>query len=252
MVKRAAGIVTLTLVTAGAASAADITWGSARNITGGQDVSVEGTSVFAASFDAKEDRITVNGVAFIGGGKGNGTLLNSDVYGDNLDYKATRYSDRAYTSFSAPFSSFPADYQNLLDGGIFESQKVSKVLTLGNLTVGQQYLVQLWFNDPRVGASGANYVMAVDGQVSLDFNVEDAEGSPGQYVLGTFTADSTHQTFTMTTPVDGWSLQALQVRAISEPETLGLILAFGRDRVHPPQVENRSILGGDLRKFLYG
>jgi hypothetical protein len=218
------GVVGCLLAFSSAAQASVITWGSATTIAGDSDVVTNGTSVFAGNFDTGAASTAVNGVTFIGGGTTT-TMRNSTLYGDYLTYNNSYISSSAtaFTTTSAPFANLSTEYKALLDGAIYgTADSVTKTFTLGDLTEGQQYLVQVWASDPRTG-TGRNTTV---GGVTLLNNSTDTVGGLGQYVIGTFTADATGtQSFEVSSTL-GLTINALQVRAIPEPATIGM-LGFG-------------------------
>ncbi|MCF7674237.1 MAG: hypothetical protein K9N23_18650 [Akkermansiaceae bacterium] len=127
-------------------SEAAIEWGSATTISADTDVSTTGTLEYAYATGNTTDA-TVNGVVFeastatvnIGGG----------IYGtDDIDTDFSLVNSNIFGSVSAPFSSLSADYQNLLDSQIHTGTN-PRTVTLNNLTVGLDYLVQIWANDSR-------------------------------------------------------------------------------------------------------
>lgn len=191
------------LLAAGAAQAATITWGSATTVADETDVSTQGTLEYAYSWAlAATD---VNGVDF--------ALHNANddvVRSDGETGQTQTRTDNVPTQVTQSGS-----YYDLLRG-IWYSADASKSISLNNLTEGQEYLVQIWSSDDRYNAS-QNEV--VDG-VSL--STQD-----GQYVIGTFEADATGAQSIAFTGTTSGIINAIQVRAIPEPATIGMIAMFG-------------------------
>jgi len=189
--------------------AAAITWVAPVNITGDTDVSTLGTRLYAETWGAGT---TVNGVSFTSDssktGDGNVTIafpasggVSSTVVGGGS---------------SAPYSQLSTAYkklvQGLVNGGTGATGATTAgIITLGGLTVGNCYQVQIWINDSRSGAaSGANsyptrtaYLSSVGGNSAglahyVGGTSSSAAGGLGQYVLGTFTADATSQVISLT------------------------------------------------------
>lgn len=186
--------------------AAPITWGSATNISGDGDVSTAGTLLYAYNIGGSSvSGQTVNGVAFaayafppLGANfVDNGTVsFFETVPGGEL------FGNDSLGSPASP--SLGAGYKAILASGGGAMYFASIVSTLGNLTVGRQYELQLWVNNSNDGAitpnpySGTSYgsvFTSALGSVTLDSNVGDAVGSTGQYVVGTFTATATAHAF---------------------------------------------------------
>ncbi len=88
-------------------------------------------------------------------------------------------------------------------------------MTLGGLTDGQSYLVQLWSCDTR-GLGGRT--LTLDGNASTAMATARSDGDPGQYIIGPFVANSTEQSFTFTGSV---VVNAYQLRAIPAPPVVG-------------------------------
>ena len=132
------------LSTASSAHAGFITFGDAANITDDNDVSTNGTSVFAFSLGNAGATDVVNEVTFIGL---NATDSNSNLTFDGLaSPSATAFRNGAAGS---AFSTLSANYQDVLGSGNFRGGNGSQTITLGNLEVGQGYEVQFWVNDAR-------------------------------------------------------------------------------------------------------
>ncbi|WPJ97891.1 PEP-CTERM sorting domain-containing protein [Coraliomargarita algicola] len=223
-------ISTLTLATGFipmASHAAIITWLSPTNISGDSDVSTEGDFVFAASFYTLTTSTTVNGVTFSGGGNIS-DMADSSPYGTDLTYNFYDANDTAFTSAVEPYSKLSADYQTLLQSAILgQNNGGALTLTLGDLTLSQEYQLQIWVNDPRGGGVASRYTTITDGPV-LEYSVTDDSGSAGQYVIGTFTADATTQSITISGGTDSGSssnqINALQLRAVPEPSSTALLI----------------------------
>lgn len=180
-----------------------ITWGTPATISGDTDVSTVGTFKYAYHWDGGNN--TVNGVPFTG--TTSMTTGGSDVrlYGFGGYYNA-------FTSSVAPFVSLSPEYKAMLVGSAYDG---NVGVTLNNLTAGKQYAVQVWCQDPRnIGGRSAILSSIAGNSVTLDYNSTDSDGGVGQYSIGTFTALSTVQTFTIEAPGSSTQLNALQVREL--------------------------------------
>ena len=91
-------------------------------------------------------------------------------------------------------------------------------LTLNGLTPTQQYMVQIWSNDGRVGSLNQLVTFTAGNAVSLNRNTTGG-GGLGQWVIGTFTADAITQDITVSNSLSqGLAINGLQVRTtIPEP-----------------------------------
>jgi fibronectin-binding autotransporter adhesin len=195
------------------ANAAPVTWGTPSNITGDTDVSIQGAALYA--YDWANASETVNGVSFTGSGSTSGGGTNVGI---SVSPGSAGNTTGAYSSSSAPFSGLSTAYQDILVGGDYaNSGSATFTVTLSNLVVGITYSVQVWVSDPRAGgqATRTEVASSVGGNdVTLAYCVGQQNGDAGQYAIGSFTADSTTQTFTLL-GTDSSQINALQVRTIS-------------------------------------
>ncbi len=193
------------------AAAAPITWGPATTISGDTDVAASGIPLYAYAGGGT----TVNGVAFtqVGSGSswGGGNVTLGSV--SSGGFAGSFYS--AFTGAAAPFSNLPGDYQAAIAGGAYGGASAGLV-TLNGLTVGQDYVVQIWVNDSRTAGEGRFETVTSSGgnSVTLNYNSTTAVGGVGQYTTGFFTANSTSQTFTLT-PGETNTTASVQLNAIN-------------------------------------
>ena len=190
----------ISLGLAATASAAPIAWGTPVNISGAADVSQAGTFVDG-----------------IEGWNGNSTLTIGDATfqqpivtppGSNGTY-STPSGDIALTftnSFSyGNFNSASSDYNSLVN----ENGNGGGTATLSGLIPNATYQVEVWSATHDYGTT-----TTLDNTVLLD-------GGTGQYVLGTFIATGSTQSFVYTGS-DGSRISAVQLRELSpvaEPST---------------------------------
>lgn len=183
-----------------------ITWGTPATISGDTDVSTTGTLLYAYHWNGGNSTVSsVNGVPFTG--TTSITTGGSDVrlYGFGGYYNA-------FTSSVAPFVSLSTEYKAMLVGSAYDG---NVGVTLNNLTPGKLYAVQVWCQDPRNIGGRSAILSSTDGNSeTLDYNSTDTDGGVGQYSIGTFTALSTVQTFTIAAPGSSTQLNALQVREL--------------------------------------
>ena len=182
-----------------------IVWSAATTISGAADVSTNGTSLCA--YNNSGSSASVNTVTFSGVNSFTSWGTGVTLAGFNAT-STSAYSGGA----SAPWNNLPAGYKTMLQGGAYNSGAITMV-TLNNLTLGRQYAVQVWVNDSRAGSTTnrTETLPGAGGTVTLAYNSTYAAGGVGQFAIGTFTATSTNQSFTM----DGnasTQLNALQVR----------------------------------------
>ena len=212
------------------ADAAAIVWGPATTISGDTDVSTLGTLDRAFRFGASGlSSVTVNGVTFSPfvvptnpTTVGNTTLASSGSLGANND---------VFASGSPPFSSLSVSYRELLDSSVNGNGIDTVSLTLNGLTIGLVYQFQWWVDDSRAAVPDRQTISTATNSVSLDHNVQNAEGGVGQFAIGTFTANATSQVITFTGTATGGSaapqINAFQLRVIPEPSTIALLFLGG-------------------------
>ena len=221
------------------AKAATINWSTAQNITGtaSNDVVTTGSLFASANFyqtvGSGSGNVTVNGVQFDGFGgaslgpnssaaPGPATLTVGNITLTGTSNQSSYVNLRAF----GPGTGGPASYNGLLNQTAFlynSTTTGTMGVTIGGLTNGAQYLVQYWVQDGR-GGIVTTRTTVVDG-VPLKVNVTQTTGGFGQYITGTFTANSTTQSFNAVAGNGGVAYaNAMQVRllAVPEPETLAM------------------------------
>ena len=202
------------LTAAATLQGAAITWGPATGIAGDSDVLNTGTPVYAYSWSGVAS--TVNGVSFTGSAR-----INGDT--NVLAPAFSKYGPAYFTSKAAPFSALSTAYSNILIGADYVTGLPVPV-TLENLTVGRNYSVQVWVNDPRGPENArAETITSSGGNTNtLRFSINYANtnpGGPGQYTIGTFKADGTNQTFTLNGGTNVTQMNALQLRDVTPAVT---------------------------------
>jgi PEP-CTERM motif len=226
-----------TVVIAGQATASTITWGLATNTTGASSISTSGSLVRA--FDSGGSGATVNGVVFAPAGS-----LGDDVW-DSLG--AGRFTFGALDDNAdlgdAGLDTLlrTADIAGAI--GVLPSS-IATTVVLG-VEIGVTYEIQLFFMDQRNSSSSPpngcvtcadRYLTLTSGPnvVTLDADPGNSLAAPfGQFALGTFTADSTSQTFEITGgilfdpfwngPLSNRQVNAWQLRVVPEPGTAVLL-----------------------------
>lgn len=203
------------LTTAAALQGAAINWAPATGIAGDNDVLNAGTPVYAYTWSGITS--TVNGVSFTGSAHINGET-------NVLAPAFSNYGPAYFTSQAAPFSALSPAYSNILIGADYVV-KLPVPVTLQNLTIGRNYAVQVWVNDPRgpENARSETITSAGGNTNTLRFSINftnTSPGGPGQYTIGNFTADGTNQTFTLNGGTNVTQMNALQLRDVTPPPTV--------------------------------
>lgn len=216
------------LTLAGSASAATITWGSATTITSSTDVSTNGTQVFGRNIavaSPSDPNAIVNGANFAWNNPGWTVGFSESGFPNTF-------------GMTVPTLSGPdaANYQAILTVGREAYPTPSGSFTLSNLVMNQQYELQVWVADYRSYPNVRTETITATGDLpSPSLTYLNSGGSVhGQYIIGTFTADATSQTFTMNGNETAM-YNALQLRAIPEPSaaligSLGMLALLRRRR----------------------
>jgi len=242
-------LLALVAVLAIRAPAAVITWETSVQMYPGTTVqtfvNTSGTGLLAYSATATTNgSAIVNGVDFdyaTGAELAAGVTQNgvTVTYADSLDNHSTAFGDGSFA--------YDNDIYNLIASSTWGATTV----TLSGLTIGQEYMLQIFGNDSRNGrhwdfetgfSDGVNnlaYSLSAGtaGRLSLsNRNPISGEGEPsGDYIIGTFIANAVTQSFEINGSVDGFSsyntgraqINGLQLREIPEPATLSLLALGG-------------------------
>ncbi|MDF7799037.1 DUF2961 domain-containing protein [Pontiellaceae bacterium B1224] len=192
--KKITGIFLLSSTLLTIADAATINW-SFSAITGyASDVVTNGTLVEAVNGvgNGVTTSPTINGVTFTA----DGTLLADSWTGD---------------PWTGPASD--SDYDQLLSTIDYEGSGTGAVTlkTFSGLTVGEDYLIQVWHGDSSWQAPTPDRTMTYAGTGQNVLNGES-------YAIGTFTADATTQDLVVTASQNGPRLTGYQLRSV--PETV--------------------------------
>ncbi|MGZ5005174.1 MAG: hypothetical protein ACXV8H_06615 [Chthoniobacterales bacterium] len=209
------------------ARAASVTWSTPQQISGVTDVSTTGNLVgaFNVGGTGVPSTAPINGVVFQSfaapGGAGSSGNFAMSPGGGGV------FTNNSGGSANNPFASLPSAYQTLLMSWVIPLfDPVS--LTISGLTIGAQYQFQFWSNDSsdqfsyQITATAGN-------SITLGSNDGHANGGLGEWVIGSFTADATSQSFSFLG--DGGFLNGFQLRQIptgnAVPESGGTFALLG-------------------------
>jgi PEP-CTERM motif len=216
----------LVAVVAASPCRAAINWGAPQNIASASDVPNNGSVLAAYNFS--DGDVTVNGVLF---NAFSSLDMANPVTTGNVTLSTAGITGVRHTA--AAFGSGPigAPYSSLLDSsdwtqGFNSNNAPTLNVTIGGLTVGQNYEVAIWVNDSRPGTNTRTEVVDGTGPV-LQF--QTASGV-GQYLVGNVTPISTSVSFTL----DGFDplgaasqsatqLNAIEVLSVPEPSSTALL-----------------------------
>lgn len=218
-----------------------IAWGSPQTISGDGNVLTSGSLVYAFNFGYSGlggvTTTTVNGVVFAPFGVGSPVATKTVDDLTLAEYPALLWGYDSFGYAASPYSGLTTSYKALLDQAIYASEPGTITVTLGGLTAGQTYSVQWWTNDSSLTYGSRTTASGVTA-VTLDSNTTNAYGGVGEYAIGTFTAASATQSFTLTGSADSGVLDfpiisGLQLRTAAvtpvpeiDPSGMGSVLAL--------------------------
>jgi hypothetical protein len=213
---------------ASSAHAVTVTWGPATTISSSTDVSTNGTQVFGRNIAVEspsDPSAIVNGANFAWNNPG--WTVGFTESGFPLTFGMT------VPTLSGPDAT---NYQTILTYAREAYPTPTGTFTLSNLTLNQQYEIQIWVADYRNFTNDRTLTITAAGDsASPALTYLDSDGPiHGQFITGTFTADVTSVTFTMTGNEDAM-YNAMQLRAIPEPSAallggLGMLALLRRRR----------------------
>jgi hypothetical protein len=190
------------LASTAAVRAAPVTWSVPANIAGDGDVCTSGAGVFAYCYCGNPPA-TLNGVSFTAEAAGVITWTGADPASPNT------------SPDFAGAAALSAAYKQVLYGSKYNNSPAPLTLTLNHLTVGHQYLAQLWVDDSRSQCHRNQTVTSTGGNtVTLNFNTGTGAGTTGQFASGTFTANAPTQAVILTGNVLS-QVNAIQLRDLS-------------------------------------
>ena len=191
----------------------DVSWMVRMNVADESLISTEGETVYA--YTPREALTLDNGVAFAVGAGNQNIWGNGDItWGKRWSYSYTGFVDSSKTATMSP------KYGTLLSRGWYnlEDASNSQTLTLGNLEVGCEYLVQLVLDDLRSGNNSSKKLTigSVTGQYG-PASLTATEWAYGSVFNGRFVAKSASETVSLSYSHSGGTVQlnAIQVRKTS-------------------------------------
>lgn len=164
-----------------------VTWQAPITIAGTSDVSTNGTYFGSwAPQDGNANNYPVNGVTFQGFSDLPGLTPGSTL-------------DNGYNGFGSPDTS-DTNYNTLLESARFSNEGTTPAtFSWTGMTPGDTYLVQFWVNDGRNIGQSRSETVTGGANTSAPLSYGSDGSGPGQYIIGTFVADSTgDQTLTLT------------------------------------------------------
>jgi hypothetical protein len=188
-----------------------INWQSPLEISGASDVATNGTYFASwAPYNGGANSLPVNGVAFQG-------------YSDLPSFNNSFPNGNGGPYFSSP-NSANGNYNSLLQYATWANGQ-NATFSWGGMTPGHAYEVQIWVEDARNGSTSARWENFSGGPVGgTAFGTDTSSpvgystplfssptGNPGNYIIGTFVADTTGAEEILATGFDGGGNPSAQV-----------------------------------------
>ncbi len=166
----------------------NVTWQAPVTISGPSDVSTMGTYFGSwAPQDGNANNYPVNGVTFQG-------------FSDLPGFRAGPTFDNGYNGFGSP-NTPDGNYNTLLQYGRFSNEGVSPAsFSWSGMVPGNTYLVQVWVNDGRNIGQSRSETIRGGTNTSAPLSYGSDGNGPGQYIIGTFVADSSGSQTLILTP----------------------------------------------------
>jgi len=182
----------------------DVTWQTPVTISGASDVSTRGTYFGSwAPSDGNANTLPVNGVTFQ-----NSSDLPFFTEGPTFD--------SGYSSYASPGTTDP-NYNTLLQSADYSNSGQPATFSWSGMTPGHLYLVQLWVHDGRNSTANQRTETITGGaNTSAFLAYGSGDSGPGQYIIGTFVANSSRgQTLILSSPNGPPQINLFQVRDIT-------------------------------------
>lgn len=176
-----------------------INWEAPKSSTDVSGINIEAGAQFIYALNGGSSSINIAGINF------QGSDFTTDSLPSGISFSPTGESSgrspRAGTASQGTISPSTgnADYDELL-GSIAYSNGTpegieSGEMVFGNLTDGEEYVIQVWYNDQRYSRT----MIFGDGSSNSTVNLGGGTPAYGQNVIGHFTASGTSQTLSMET-----------------------------------------------------
>ena len=219
--------------------AATIAWEGPVRILSPNDVSTTGTLLEALNIQDNESSpldVTLHGTLFHSfQTPANTATASTRGYFTFRDHDRDGHGD--YAGATGDWTALDALYQDLLVEALWSSRNTNMRIILNNLIPGHWYEIQLWINDSRSGGSNSVTISA-GARSSVRVATSDSSGivgGLGHYVIGSFTADASTLTLTLS---GNKQINAIQLRTQFDHSDQWTI-------VHPE--ENPSALKNPLK-----
>jgi hypothetical protein len=197
----------------------NVTWQAPVTISGAADVSTLGTYFGSwAPQNGNANTLPVNGVTFQG-------------FSDLPFFTSGPTFDTGYNGYGSPNTS-DTNYNALLQFGRYSNEgSTPATFSWSGMTPGKTYLVQIWVNDGRNIGENRSETITGGTNTSAPLSFGSGGTGPGQYIIGTFVANSSGGQTLIITPFSSGAnptpqVNLVQVRDLSSTTAL-TITSFG-------------------------
>jgi hypothetical protein len=199
-----------------------VTFSNPVTISADTDVLTIGTTRYAAyySTSAKASsfgNINLSGVSFTG--------ITATGGDSNMGFSGMTNLFDGHNNSGTFFDALSQTFKNLLTSSAYNSGG-TVTASLNNLTLGRVYAVQVFLNESRYVSAGNEFMRDINvtsaggNTVNLKANAQRVAGGVGQFTLGTFVADATSQSFSLTAGAAATSkatqVNAMQMRDVTD------------------------------------
>lgn len=213
-------------------SAAVISWGAATNTSTASDL-ISGPYAYAMNGYSAANNGGVIGTIPTGFENTDFTSLSSGVTvaattgGPNFRSRGENDAEMVGSTGDAAFDNL---VNSMTDSWGSSKGVTAATMTFSGLTDGQEYRIQVFYNDQRGGNSDGRAMIYGDGNgntvtVAGNDGSGGGNGEFGQFAVGTFTAEGTSQELTMKTNGFGnVHYNAIAIAPVPEPSSALLLL----------------------------
>ena len=207
-------------------SAATISWIAHGTVTDNHDISLAGTLVHATTYGSGGATVNVTVGSEVIPFEGETAFAGGIVTTPNSTVTvAGRTAQTGF--FNSAGTTVSANFETVLDSFAFDGPN-PKVLTLNNLTVGQEYQIQLFVSDDRGCCSARTQLWSDNAVVSTGNETVTFTHVTSPYDIGTFVAGATSETiYGHGVGQNQNILNGYVLRAIPEPSSIALTALAG-------------------------
>jgi PEP-CTERM motif len=207
----------VSVLTAVANAQNDVNWQTPITISAPTDVNTQGT-YFGSWAPHGSGNFTINGVTF-------------QNFSDLPSLANNFQNNTGDNTFHNPGTS-DANYNDYMTSGAFQNDSSSPSFSWGGMTIGDTYLVELWVNDARNSTTAQRTESVTGGANTSAFLSYGPVGGAGQFIIGTFVANTATESLSLNSgpnfpsaQLNLFQVRDLGVLAVPEPSTLAILAA---------------------------